>query len=65
MKAAQNKCIWYDQCESCCLEDCQDFTPSDLSELDEEFYFGVLAENEDEYMKVVLEYEDGPVDSSV
>lgn len=58
MGAEGKECIWKGQCESECPQDCQDYTPADDTEDNENFYFGVLKENAEIYQKEIDEYSD-------
>lgn len=58
MSIARENCIWYEQCGSECCGKCEDYSPADESEENEEFYKGILAENAQEYEKVIQDYSD-------
>ncbi len=58
MSIARKNCIWHEQCGSECLGRCEDYSPVDESEGNEEFYWGILAENAQEYEKVIQDYSD-------
>lgn len=62
MNTARKNCIWYEQCGAECQGRCEDYSPVDESEDNETFYRNVLAENAQEYQKVIRDYSDGSDD---
>lgn len=59
MRSEDKKCIWMGQCEGECPQDCQDYTPADDTEDNENFYSDVLRENAEVYQREIDEYSDG------
>ena len=59
MRSMDKECIWKGQCGSEWPQNCQDYTPADDTEDNENFYSDVLKENIEVYQKEINEYSDG------